>query len=530
MSHPTTDAPKQRDQRDQRDQPTQRDQADQRARSDRDRDQDTQAPPPPERYDTTRLPIAGVWRDGRAGSTLTDTNPYNGETLVEIKSANPQDVDDAYSAAQRIQKGWAAVSPQVRHTLFEHAALIMQIRRREIIDWLITESGSTVAKATFEWELTYEEMIESAGHTTRAEGYMLPSSVRGKDSHVYRDPVGVVGVISPWNFPLHLSMRSVAPAIALGNTVVLKPASDTPVTGGLLIARIFEEAGLPLEVLSVIVGHGDEIGDAVMNHPTPRVISFTGSTAVGRHVGELAGRNVKRVCLELGGNCPLVVLDDADVNRAVHAAIAGSFLHQGQICIRINRILVDDRIHDDFVDKFAERAVALTTGDPASPDTDLGPIINKAQFDSIMQKVDETVKRGANPRVTGTTKDLIIPAIVLDDVTNDMPAAHDEVFGPVAPIIRFSGDEEGLRLANDTEYGLSSAVFTHDLERGMQFAKRIDAGMTHINDWTVNVEANTAFGGEKASGIGRFGGQWAIDAFTTAHWISTQEIPRTYPL
>jgi aldehyde dehydrogenase (NAD+) len=520
MQHPTIDTAPQRNARDQNATP------DSQAQN----HEPWQPPPPPQRYEITRLPIAGVWREGRSGTTAPDVNPYNGETLVEIALANAQDVDDAYNAAQRVQKGWAAVSPQVRHTLFEHAALIMQIRKSEIVDWLVTESGSTVAKANFEWELTYWELLESAGHTTRMDGRMLPSSIRGKDSHVYRQPVGVVGVISPWNFPLYLSMRSVAPAIALGNTVVLKPASDTPVTGGLLIARIFEEAGLPLEILSVVAGHGNDIGDAVMNHSIPRVISFTGSTAVGRHVGELAGRNVKRVCLELGGNCPLVVLDDADMELAVRAAIAGSFLHQGQICIRINRILVHDSVHDNFVDQFSERAVALTTGDPADLDTDIGPIINKTQFDSILQKVDATVKRGARSRVTGTTKDLLIPAIVLDDVTNDMPAAREEVFGPVAPIIRFTSDEEAIRIANDTEYGLSSAVFTRDLERGMRFAKRIDAGMTHINDWTVNVEANTAFGGEKASGVGRFGGEWAVDEFTTAHWISTQEIPRTYPL
>jgi aldehyde dehydrogenase (NAD+) len=484
----------------------------------------------PEHYEITRMPIAGVWREGRSGTVAADTDPYTGQTLVEIALANAQDVDEAYVTAERAQKGWAAVLPQERHTLFDRAARLMQLRKKEIIDWLVTESGSTIGKANYEWELTYLELLESGGHTTRAAGRLLPSSIRGKTSHVFRQPVGVVCVISPWNFPLYLSMRSVAPAIALGNAVVLKPASDTPVTGGLLIARIFEEAGLPLEVLSVIVGAGRDVGDAVMDHPIPRVISFTGSTEVGRHVGAHAGEHVKRVCLELGGNCPLIVLEDAELDRAVAAAVAGTYLHQGQICIRINRILVHTRLYEKFVDRFSERAASLVVGNPADFATDIGPIINRTQFDSILQKVDATVRRGATARLRGMPQGLVIPPIVLTDVTNDMPSAHEEVFGPVASIIRFANDNEAVHIANDTEYGLSSAVFSRHAEHAMQIARRIDAGMTHVNDWTVVVEANTAFGGEKASGIGRFGGDWAVDEFTTSHWISMQESPRTYPL
>jgi aldehyde dehydrogenase (NAD+) len=218
------------------------------------------------------------------------------------------------------------------------------------------------------------------------------------------------------------------------------------------------------------------------------------------------------------------LLEDTDIDLAVRAGIAGSYLHQGQIASIASWCMTACTMNSSTS---SASAVALKTGDPAQLDTDLGPIINKTQFDSIMQKVDAMVTRGARTRVTGAAKDLLIPAIVLDDVTNEMPAAHEEVFGPVAPIIRFTSDEDALRIANDTEYGLSSAVFTSDLERGMQFAKRIDAGMTHINDWTVNAEVNTAFGGEKASGVGS---EWAVDEFTTAHWISTQEMPRPYPL
>jgi aldehyde dehydrogenase (NAD+) len=485
----------------------------------------------PARYtDIARQLIGGVWREGGSGRLAPDRDPFSGETLAEISLASLRDVDDAYRTAERAQKGWAAVRPQNRRTLMERAAHILQARRAEIVDWLISESGSTYAKAMFEWDLVYQDMLESAAFPFHVTGRLLPSAVRDKDSHVYRTPAGVVGIVSPWSFPLYLSSRSVTPAIAVGNAVVLKPASDTPVTGGLLLARIFEEAGLPPEVLSVICGAGGDIGDAFVDHPIPRVISFTGSTEVGRRIGEHAGRNIKRVCLELGGNCPFIVLDDADLAHAVDAAIAGKYLHQGQICIAINRILVDARVHDEFRDRFVARAAALRVGDPKNVDTDIGPLINRDQVEKVERLLEDTIRAGARVLLRGQTSGNVMPPVVLDHVTNEMPAAAHELCGPVAPIIRFQDDEQAIRLANDTEHGLSSAVFTRDVERGMRVAKRLQAGMTHINDWTVNVDANTAFGGEKASGIGRFGGEWAIEEFTTSHWISVQEKPRAYPL
>jgi acyl-CoA reductase-like NAD-dependent aldehyde dehydrogenase len=480
--------------------------------------------------DITRMLIGGVWREGRSGVVAPDRNPYNGETLVEIVLANRQDVDDAYTTAERVQPAWAAVPPQERRALFERAAHIVHQRRQEIVDWLVAESGSTRAKANFEWEWVYLGMRQAADYPMNTAGRMLPASIRGKDSHVYRQPVGVVGVISPWNFPLHISVRSVAPALAVGNAVVLKPASATPVTGGLLLARIFEEAGLPPEVLSVVVGSGSELGDEFIDHPAPRVISFTGSTAVGRQVGERAGRNLKRVCLELGGNTPFIVLDDADLDRAVAAAVAGKFLHQGQICLAINRILVDERRHGEFVQRFVERVAALKTGDPAALDTDIGPLINRTQFDRVVELVADSIRLGARVLLRDQPSGLVMPPIVLDHVTSDMPVAREELFGPVAPILRFSDEDEAIRIANDTDYGLSSAIFTRDTGRGLRMAKRIDAGMTHVNDWPVNDEPNTAYGGEKASGIGRFGGEWAVQTFTTDHWISVQELPRAYPM
>jgi aldehyde dehydrogenase (NAD+) len=487
-----------------------------------------EAPAPYDGFD--KMLIGGVWRAGRLDSTLVDRDPYTAETLVEIPLADARDVDDAYRAAAHAQHAWAATLPQERRDVLDRAALIFEQRREEIVNWLIRESGSTRAKANLEWQFTHLGLYEAASYPFHVEGRVLPAAVPGKESRVYRGPVGVVGVISPWNFPLHLSNRSVAPAIAVGNTVVLKPASDTPVTGGLLLAKIFEEAGLPRSVLSVVIGSGKDLGDAFVNHPAPRVISFTGSTEVGRHIGELCGRNVKRVCLELGGNTPFIVLSDADLDRAVDAAVAGKFMHQGQICLAVNRILVDAPHYDEFVTRFVERTAALRVGNPADPETAIGPIINKTQLQSILKKVDDTVALGARPVLRAQPAGLVLPPIVLTNVTNDMPTARLEVFGPVASILRYRDEEEAIRIANDTEYGLSSAVFTRDVERGVRVAKRIEAGMTHVNDWPVDDEPNTAFGGEKASGLGRFGGQWAVSEFTTDHWISVQERPRKYPI
>ncbi len=249
-------------------------------------------------------------------------------------------------------------------------------------------------------------------------------------------------------------------------------------------------------MLNVLVGASKDIGDAFVDHPIPRVISFTGSTAVGRHIGERCGCNVKRVCLELGGNTPFIVLRDADLDRAVDAAVAGKFMHQGQICLAINRILVDAQRYDEFLNRFVERVAALRVGDPADPATAIGPIINRAQLEGIQRKVDVSLALGAHPVLRGMVEELVMSPVVLSNVTNDMPVAREEVFGPVAPLLRFHDEDEAIRIANDTEYGLSSAVFTRDAERGVRLAKRIQAGMTHVNDWPVDDEPNTAFGGE----------------------------------
>lgn len=481
--------------------------------------------------DFTQQFIAGRWRRGRSERVNRDRNPYTAETLVEIPQASAADLDEAYAAAARAQPAWAARVPGERAEVMRRVARIMRERREEIIGWIVRESGGTLIKATLEWEAVHGVVNEAAALPYLVESRILPNDVPGKESRVYRKPVGVIGIISPWNWPLQLTARSLFPALAVGNAAVVKPASDTPITGGLIFAHLLEEAGLPEGVVSVVVGAGSEIGDAFVTHDVPRVISFTGSTPVGRRIARLAGeaRVIKRVDLELGGNSPLVVLDDADVAQAAEAAVFGKFLHQGQICMIANRLIVDDAVYDAFVDAFVERVRALKVGDPEDPETLIGPIINQAQLDGLLQKIQLARRDGLKQRLGGEPQGLVLPPHVYVDVDNRHVLAHEEIFGPIAPIIRARGEEEALRLANETTFGLSSAVFTADVQRGLAFALRVEAGMTHVNDQPVNDIPFNPFGGEKNSGIGRFNGRWAIDAFTTEHWITLQHTPRPYP-
>lgn len=479
----------------------------------------------------TTMPIGGKWRTGTGDGSLSDIDPFTGETLLEIDHASTSDVDEAFDAGDRAQQAWAARTASQRAEVFIRAAAVMDRRKDEIVDWLVREVGAIRPRAEWEWLAVRAVMLESASYPARVSGRILPAAlIDGKENRVYRVPLGTVGVISPWNFPMQLSNRSVAPALAVGNAVVLKPASDTPVTGGLLLADIFAEAGLPDGLLSVVIGPSSEIGDHLAGHPASRLTSFTGSTPVGEHIAQLAP--LKRKSLELGGNGPMIVLDDADVGRAVDAAVFGSLFHQGQVCMATNRIIVDASVHDDFVDRLRDRVTALNCGDPRDPETQIGPVINRSQLDSITQMIDDARAEGAEiiggGEPGGPSGLLLPPCVVLAD--NSTATARQEVFGPVATVIRADGEDDAVAIANDTEYGLSSAVFSRDADRGVRVAHRLRVGMTHVNDTSVNDEPNTAFGGERNSGIGRFGGEWAIDEFTCDHWISVQHTPRDYAI
>ncbi len=475
--------------------------------------------------------IAGKWQSGQDDSTNTNTNPYNGETLVEIQQATNKQLDEAYQAANAAQKEWAQKTPAERAAVMYNVVKVFDERQDEIVDWLINESGSTRIKAMVEFGSARAITLEAATFPSRVHGEIRASNTPGKENFVYREPIGVVAVISPWNFPLHLTQRSIAPALALGNAVVLKPASDTPITGGLLLAKIFEEAGLPKGLLNVVVGAGSEIGDAIVTHDIPSFVSFTGSTSVGKHIGELAngGDYIKQVALELGGNSPFVVLKDADIEQAVKAAAFGKFLHQGQICLAINRIIVEDEIYDDFVERFLAHVQTLNVGDPNKQETAVGPIINEKQVKSLKEKIAKAQKEGANMILSGEIMGQVVPPHIFTEVTREMDLSRNEVFGPLVGIIRAKDEADALSIANDSMYGLSSAVFTSDMQKGLRFARGIRAGMTHINDISVNDESNVPVGGEKNSGIGRFNGEWILEEFTRTHWISMQNVPRDYP-
>ena len=466
--------------------------------------------------------IAGKWLEGHSDKIIKNSNPYNQELIFELKAASTEDVDYAYQAALDSFTTWSVTSPAERKNLTLKVAEIIQARREEIIDWLIQESGSTRLKANLEVDATLNIIQEAATFPHRVMDSKLKSQDPERRSQVFHKALGVITVISPWNFPFHLSMRSVIPAIALGNTIVLKPASDTPVTGGLIIAKIFELANAPAGVLNVIVGAGSEIGDYVVEHDTSKFISFTGSTQIGKRVAEkaMSARRIKRVGLELGGNAPLVILDDADLDLAVNLTVMGRFLHQGQICMSTNRVIVDASIYQAYVDKLVKRTQSIVVGDPNKADTLIGPIINQAQVEKIKKIIQQAEQDGAKLIVQSEIKGSVIPPHIFVDVDPNSSLSKDESFGPVLPIIQAKDEAHALQLANDTDFGLSSAVCTTDYERGVAFALKIDAGMTHINTITVVDQANAPFGGEKNSGLGRFNGQWILEEFTRTHWIT----------
>ncbi|MBO1267780.1 aldehyde dehydrogenase family protein [Arthrobacter cavernae] len=470
--------------------------------------------------------IGGQWREGRSAKTIAVTNPYDDTVLTTIRQASTEDLDEAYRAAEVAQRAWAAQPPSVRRQVIMRAAELLEERRKEIVAWLVRESGSTVIKANAEVSLAAGITLEASTFPTRVHGRIVESNIPGKEVRIYRRPLGVVGVISPWNFPLHLSQRSVAPALALGNAVVIKPASDTPVTGGLILARIFEEAGLPAGVLNVVVGSGSEIGDDFVTHAVPGLISFTGSTPIGQNVGQLAagGKHLKHVALELGGNSPFVVLADADLDAAVEAAVLGKFLHQGQICMSINRIIVEAPLYEEFVRRFAAAAATVPAGDPSLETTLVGPVINDSQLQSLRTKIGTARSEGARTVLEGEIQGRIVPPHIFADVTADMEIAREEIFGPLVGILKADDEAHALELANDGVFGLSSSVFTQDLDRGARFALGIKAGMTHVNEMPVHDEPHVPFGGERNSGLGRFNGDWAIAEFTTDHSIGIKRL------
>ncbi|MFI6658746.1 benzaldehyde dehydrogenase [Streptomyces sp. NPDC050523] len=466
------------------------------------------------------------WKDATREQPVTE--PATGSHLGTVGLATEEDVDRAAARAAEAQRAWAAAPPQQRAAVLRRAGELFTEYAAEIEDWLVREAGSVRSKAAFEVRLAIGECFECAGLPTHPQGEVLTSE-EARWSFARRRPAGVVSVIAPFNFPLILGLRSVAPALALGNAVLLKPDPRTAVGGGVVIARVFEEAGLPSGLLHLLPGDGS-VGRAVVEAPEVRVVSFTGSTPVGRAIGEQAGRLLKRAHLELGGNNALVVLPGADVQKAASAGAFGSYLHQGQICMTTGRHIVHESLLGEYVAVLAAKARALPVGDPAREDVALGPIIDRRQLERVHGIVTDSVAAGATPAAGGEIVGACYPATVLTGVTTDMPAWREEIFGPVAPVVGFSTLEDAARIVNDCEYGLSVGILG-DVGTAMKLADRIDSGKVHINEQTVSDEPNAPFGGVKASGTGsRFGGAAAnVEAFTETQWVTVRPDIADYP-
>ncbi|WP_405486626.1 aldehyde dehydrogenase family protein [Streptomyces sp. NBC_00096] len=471
-----------------------------------------------------------LWQDGPTltGGTAPVVEPATGQTLATIDLAAPADVAEAAVRARAAQRDWVRAAHLERAAVLRRAGDLFAADSDELRDWLVRESGSIPGKADFELHVAAQECYEAAALASRPAGQVLPSEAP-RLSFTRREPVGVVGVVAPFNAPLILSIRSVAPALALGNAVLLKPDPRTAVCGGLALAAVFAAAGLPYGLLHVLPG-GADTGAAVVADPLVRVVSFTGSTASGRAVGELAGSHLKRVHLELGGNSALVVLRDADVEAAVAQASWGSFFHQGQICMTAGRHLVHASLYDEYVERLAARAEELAVGDPYRERVHLGPLIDRPQLERVHGLVEASTARGAKLVAGGTHRDLFYRPTVLAGVGDDSPAYAEEVFGPVAPVRSFATDEEAVELASAGPYGLSLGIVTADAARGLDLAGRIPVGIAHVNDQTVNDEAVAPFGGVGASGTGaRFGGEANLDAFTELRWTTLRSTPGGHP-
>jgi acyl-CoA reductase-like NAD-dependent aldehyde dehydrogenase len=482
--------------------------------------------------ETINLLIAGRDVPASGSATFNRLNPISGDVATRAAAASVGDARAAADAAAAAFPKWSAIGPSERRAKLNKAADLLEARASQFASILTTETGATGGWGHFNVHLAANMLREAAAMTTQISGEVVPSDVPGSLAMALRQPVGVVLGIAPWNAPIILGVRAIALPLACGNTVILKASEVCPATHR-LIGAVLNEAGLGEGVVNVVTHDpkdAEAIADALIAHPAVKRINFTGSTRVGRIIAMLGAKHLKPVLLELGGKAPLIVLDDADLDAAVDATVFGAFANSGQICMSTERVIVDEKVADQFGAKLAKRVAALPVGDPRKGDFVLGSVVGKPTVERVQRLVREAVGKGAKVLCGEESADgTIMKGIVVDRVTPDMSLFREESFGPQVSITRVKSADEAVKVANDTDYGLSAALFSRDIARAIELAKRIESGICHINGPTVHDEAQMPFGGVKASGYGRFGGKAGINEFTELRWITIQTTPRHYP-
>ncbi|MFF8594642.1 aldehyde dehydrogenase family protein [Streptomyces sp. NPDC015220] len=477
--------------------------------------------------------IGGKDVPAASGRTETDVSPHTGEVYATVAAAGPEDVTRAVDAADAAFEQWAALAPFARRAIFLKAADLLDARAEEVAVLMAQEAGGTRPWAHFNVMLGANILREAAAAVTAPRGEVLSAQEEGVLGLAVREPLGVVAAFAPWNAPVILGVRAVAAPLAAGNTVVVKPSEDAPIACGLLVADVLREAGLPDGVLNVVTNAREDaarIAEALIADPRVRAVNFTGSTGVGRIIGEHAARHLKPAVLELGGKNAVIVLDDADVDHAVNAACFGVFMNAGQICMSGDRVLVHESLAEEFTAKFTAKVAALPAGDPAQPRTVVGPLVSEGAARRVAALVRDAVDKGAKVLVGGGEPDgALHPATVLTQVPEDADLYRAEAFGPLCVVETFPDDDTAVRLANDTENGLTCGIITENATHGLTVARRVRTGIVHINDQSVGDEPNAPFGGVKASGYGRFGGRWGIEAFSGTRWVTIATQHAHYP-
>lgn len=480
---------------------------------------------------TISMLIDGERRSAASGATFERRNPLDHSVATIAPAATPADAVAAVDAAAVAFAGWSQTGPGERRALLLKAAQTLEARTGAFVQAMARETGASAMWAGFNVHLAAGILVEAAALTTQIGGEVIPSDVPGSLAMGVRQAAGVVIGIAPWNAPVILGVRAIATPLACGNTVVLKGSELCPQTHALIVEAL-NEAALPPGVLNFVTNAPADaaaVVEAMVAHPAVRRVNFTGSTKVGRIIAQTCARYLKPVVLELGGKAPLVVLDDADIDAAVNAAAFGAFANSGQICMSTERIVVDAAVADEFVAKFAAKAQSLPLGDPREGPVVLGSVVDRSTVERCNALIDDALAQGATLVCGGRADSTLMPATVLDHVTPAMRIYREESFGPVKAVVRVHGVEEAVATANDNEFGLSSAVFGRDIARAWNVARRIEAGICHVNGPTVHDEAQMPFGGVKASGYGRFGGKAGVEAFTELRWITVQTTPRHYP-